>query len=707
MQGSATPLIALDAVAVDTATTGLDPAKCRVVELAALRIRSGSLDDTAVFRRLVAPGIPIPAAATAIHGIDDHAVAAAPSFARIWPEFADFTGEAVMIGHTIGYDLAVLAHECRRAGVDPPRTRSLDTRLLAEVVAPDLPGYSLEQLQAWLELEGSDRHSALGDATLTGRIFLALLPKLRDKGIRTLAEAERASRGLARVLEDHSKAGWVDVTAPTQSGAERSFGEIDSYPYRHRVADVMSAPPKISLPATPIKDVLARMMRERISSLLVSSEAGGPAPWPSETAIVTERDVMRALANHGAATIDLPVERFASRPLQTVPADALAYRAIARMSRLRVRHLGVTDHDGRVCGVVSARDLLRLRAEAAAVLGDEIEQAENVAQLAHAHGRLPHAAASLLAEGIPGRQIAVALSQEICELTRRAAVLAERRLKATGRGDPPCRYALAVLGSAARGESLLAMDQDNALVFADGDPGGEHDLWFEQLGILTTDILHEAGVPYCTGGVMARNPQWRGSVATWRKRIDGWIQHARPEDLLAVDIFFDLQSVHGDLSLGHDLPRYGFEAARGNAAFARLLAEAAPPPEPAVGFFGRIRTRAGRIDLKRSGMFGITLTARVLAICHHVTERSTPARLAGLQALGLGGAADLAALDDAHATFMDLILDQQIADIEDGLRPTNAVEVGRLSSKDQRRLRAALDAVRPLADLTRDMLFRN
>jgi DNA polymerase-3 subunit epsilon/CBS domain-containing protein len=583
--------------------------------------------------------------------------------------------------------------------------RSLDTRLLAEVVAPHLAGYSLEQLQAWLELEGSERHSALGDAALTARIFLALLPKLRDKGIRTLAEAERASRGLGRVLEDQSKAGWVDVTTPLLS--EWSFGDIDSYPYRHRVADVTSAPPKFLPPEASINDALARMTRERISSLLVSREVAGPRPWPSDTGIVTERDVMRALATHGAAATDMPVGRIASRPLHTVPADALVYRAIARMSRLHVRHLGVTDHEGRVCGVVSARDLLRLRAQATAVLGDEIEQAEHVAQLAGAHGRLPHAAASLVAQGIPGRQVAVALSHELCELTRRAAVLAERRLQAIGRGDPPCRYAFAVLGSAGRGESLLAMDQDNAVVFAEGEPGGEQDRWFEQLGIMTTDILHEAGVPYCTGGVMACNPQWRGSVATWRRRIDGWIQNARPEDLLSVDIFFDLQSVHGDLPLGNDLRRYGFEAARGHPAFARLLADATPSAEPGLGLFGRIRTRAGRIDLKKSGMFGITAAARVLAICHHVTERSTPARLAGLQALGLGGAADLAALDDAHATFIDLVLRQQISDIEHGVRPTNAVEVGRLSPKDQHRLRAALDAVRPLGDLTRDLLFRN
>ena len=53
-------------------------------------------------------------------------------------------------------------------------------------------------------------------------------------------------------------------------------------------------------------------------------------------------------------------------------------------------------------------------------------------------------------------------------LTQRAAVLAEQRMRKEGYGDAPCPYVLAVLGSAGRGESLLAMDQDNALICADG-----------------------------------------------------------------------------------------------------------------------------------------------------------------------------------------------------------------------------------------------
>ena len=61
-----------------------------------------------------------------------------------------------------------------------------------------------------------------------------------------------------------------------------------------------------------------------------------------------------------------------------------------------------------------------------------------------------------------------------------------------------------------------------------------------------SDILDAAGVPFCKGGVMAKNREWRKSVADWRATIDGWVRRQRPADLLNVDIFFDAVPVHGD-----------------------------------------------------------------------------------------------------------------------------------------------------------------
>jgi DNA polymerase-3 subunit epsilon/CBS domain-containing protein len=98
--------------------------------------------------------------------------------------------------------------------------------------------------------------------------------------------------------------------------------------------------------------------------------------------------------------------------------------------------------------------------------------------------------------------------------------------------------------------------------------------------------------------------------------------------------------------------------------------------------------------------------ARVLAIRHDITERSTLARLAALRALNIGSERDLEALAEAERLFLDLILDQQVADIAAGHPPSNKVEVKRLSRRDRERLQTALKAVQVVEELIRVMLFR-
>src|SRR5262245_39255618 len=131
--GNATPLIALDAVVIDTETTSLDPAKARIVEIAAVRVVGGQAKCDDPFRRLVRPDEPIPAAAVAVHHIDDGMVADAPAFDQVWADLLAFMGDTVLIGHALGFDLAVFKRECERAGVPFRRPRTLDTRLLAQV----------------------------------------------------------------------------------------------------------------------------------------------------------------------------------------------------------------------------------------------------------------------------------------------------------------------------------------------------------------------------------------------------------------------------------------------------------------------------------------------------------------------------------------------------------------------------------------------
>ena len=119
-----------------------------------------------------------------------------------------------------------------------------------------------------------------------------------------------------------------------------------------------------------------------------------------------------------------------------------------------------------------------------------------------------------------------------------------------------------------------------------------------------------------------------------------WIRRSAPEDLLSVDIFFDLRPVHGDGALANSAVAGGLRArARRDSGLPSSSPKRPAPTEPGLNLLGGIRTRQGRIDLKKAGLFGIVTLARVLAIRHHVVERATPARIAGVKALDTRGRA--------------------------------------------------------------------
>ena len=98
---SATPLLALDAVVIDTETTGLDARKARIVEIALVPLVGGQLDVEGAWRSLIRPDVAIPKQATKIHGLDAAAVAAAPTFAEAWGDLAARIANQVVIGHAV------------------------------------------------------------------------------------------------------------------------------------------------------------------------------------------------------------------------------------------------------------------------------------------------------------------------------------------------------------------------------------------------------------------------------------------------------------------------------------------------------------------------------------------------------------------------------------------------------------------------------
>ncbi len=686
-----TALAALDAIVIDTETTGLDARSARVVQIGAVRLEKGELSLLGVYDRLVNPGLPIPPETTAIHGITDAAVEHAPRFTDIAGEVGELLTGRIVVGHTIGFDLAMLERELKLAGRGWPAPAWLDVRLLAEIALPTLAQYDLDRLAALLGIPIEGRHTAMGDAVATAKIMLALTPHLRERGIRTLADADAALRHLA----DRKLGAGASLTVPKPVASDwmPALERIDSFPYRHRIGDIMSTPVAWVAPDATVREALSTLLAKKISSVLIEDKVGTPG-------IATERDLLRAIDKLGAAGLDAPASDHATRPVQCVSQNDFVYRAIGRVGRLGIRHLVVTDPSGRPAGMVTTRNLLRHRASTVMMLGDEIAVADTSAALAAVWSRVPLLAQRLLEEQVDSRTIANVISTELSALTRRAAEIAETRMSASGAGPPPQPYAVLVLGSAGRGESLLAADQDNAIVYADGEPNGPEDQWFAGLGTHIADILDEAGIPYCKGGVMAKNAAWRMSAAAWRATIERWIRRQKPEDLLNVDIFFDAIVVHGNAALGEGVIAHAFATARPARDFLAQLTEIARRWQMPTTLLGGLKTDTdGRLDLKKHGLLPVFSAARVLAIKNGLRMRASADRLTAANATQKANEADLAALIEAHGLFLRLILEQQLIDARSGVRLSPRIDVKRLDAPTRTALKTALGKVAIAIDM--------
>ena len=78
--------------------------------------------------------------------------------------------------------------------------------------------------------------------------------------------------------------------------------------------------------------------------------------------IISERDVIYSLKDHGAEVLDWPISRVMSAPAITVDPSTPVLNALALITQRRVRHLPVVA-DGRLVGIVSIGDLVKHRIE--------------------------------------------------------------------------------------------------------------------------------------------------------------------------------------------------------------------------------------------------------------------------------------------------------------------------------------------------------
>jgi CBS domain-containing protein len=247
----------------------------------------------------------------------------------------------------------------------------------------------------------------------------------------------------------------------------------------------------------------------------------------------------------------------------------------------------------------------------------------------------------------------------------------------------------------------LLTDQDNALVYADPSSPEEAEKaerWFRELAEKANLTLSECGFALCKGGIMARNPKWRGPLGEWKKTLRRWIIEREAQALVDAAVFFDLRCLYGELALVEELKVAIAQALHEEGRFLPFLARNTLSDRPSPSFFRsvveRFETRSDALDIKGRGTRLLVNIARLFAMqLRYLDSTNTFDRFRHTAKALPEMSKTTEQASDAYSHLVELRLEHHLRQIERGEEPSNHIDPYTLSKTRQDMLRVALSAV--------------
>jgi len=178
-------------VVMDLETTGFAYGNGdEIIAIGAVTVEGGEVRREKFFHQLIYPYRLVPGKVVDLTGIGREMLVGCPTFFGVLPQFLEFLGNSVIVGHCIGFDLSFINTKLKQHCQVKIKNRTLDTSLLARALHPAWGDYSLDSLLACSGIEPVGRHTALGDALLTARLFVNLLAGLKERKVYTLQELD-------------------------------------------------------------------------------------------------------------------------------------------------------------------------------------------------------------------------------------------------------------------------------------------------------------------------------------------------------------------------------------------------------------------------------------------------------------------------------------------------------------------------------------
>lgn len=197
-------------VVLDFETTGLVARRDRIIEIGAVRIRGGEIEEE--FSLMIDPGVKVPERVTEITGITTAMLRGEPSFEMVADRLLTFIGGAALAAHNAKFDMAFFREELSRCGREW-NGPVIDTLAFSRKAYPALKSHKLGAVCRHIGVSLKKAHRAVHDARATAQVLLRMLALDRAKEANTLKALNHAFTGGAIGESYH-----VIVLAKSQDG---------------------------------------------------------------------------------------------------------------------------------------------------------------------------------------------------------------------------------------------------------------------------------------------------------------------------------------------------------------------------------------------------------------------------------------------------------------------------------------------------------
>ena len=454
-----------------------------------------------------------------------------------------------------------------------------------------------------------------------------------------------------------------------------------------KVKTLLTREPLIVSSESSIQSVAIIMAEENQSAVLIKDPSIDDQEGYSFVGLITEHDLCAKVIASGLS-VETPVSEVMSTELMSLDHNAYIFEAMLLMLRHNVHHLPIMKNK-RPIGLIEVTDIIRYESQNSLLFVSSIMQQQSTEDLAQLSVQLKDCFVRMVNEDANSHMVGRAMSEIGRSFKQRLLELAEEKF-----GPPPIPYCFLALGSMARDEQLLVTDQDNGLILDNSYDEKLHGEYFEKLSHFVCDGLDACGYVYCTGEIMATNPEYRKTQTQWETCFTDWIDNPNPKALLNCNIFFDLTGVYGRVKWAEQLNAFILRRAKKNNRFLACMARNALNRKPPLGFFKDfVMENDGRhnnsINLKRRGTAPLADLIRVHGLAIGSQSQNSFDRLEDIIEAGILPKSKGADLRHAMELISLVRLRHQSLDVESDIEPDNNIEPENMSDLERRNLKDA------------------